>query len=173
MWLRSPDPEATRAAARRLAAALGPHGAVVVLAGPLGAGKTVFAKGLAEGLGLDPDAVTSPTFGVAAEYPLAGGRRFAHVDCYRLANAAELEAAGFLDLLGDDTVVAVEWGDRFPEALPRERIEIHLQRPEPGGSQRLLNAIASGPDAAEALSRWQAALEGDAVAGLTIEPSQP
>ena len=150
--MRFPSPEATRTAAAQLAAALEGAGAVLGLAGPLGAGKTAFVKGLAEGLGLDPRVVSSPTFVIASEYPLADGRRLAHVDLYRVSDEAELEAAGFLDLLGPDVVLAVEWADRLPAALPGDRLDLTLAREGP--SSRLLTAQASGPRSTPLLTRW-------------------
>ncbi|MGH0029534.1 MAG: tRNA (adenosine(37)-N6)-threonylcarbamoyltransferase complex ATPase subunit type 1 TsaE [Myxococcota bacterium] len=160
MWLPSPTPDDTRAAGRCLGRAIGAEGAVVALSGPLGAGKTLFVKGLAEGLGLDPAAVSSPTFVIANEYPLpdAAGRVLAHVDLYRLTGEAELEATGFLDWLVPGNVVAVEWSDRLPGALPADRLEIRIEKTHEG-SQRKLNAIASGPGAEKLLERWRAALE--------------
>ncbi len=160
MRFASPSPEATRAAARALAGAIGPEGLVLALVGPLGAGKTLFARGLAEGLGIDPDRVASPTFVIASEYVSPAGRRLAHVDCYRLASRDELDAAGFADLLEPGAVVAVEWADRFPEALPEDRLTIAFSRGEAAGGgadQRVLNAVASGPAAALVLSRWREA----------------
>ena len=158
MWLRSPSPEATRAAGRLLGVALGSQGAVIALAGALGAGKTVFAKGLAEGLGIDPAALASPTFTIVHEHRAPDGRVFAHVDCYRLRSAAELEAAGFLDLLAPGAVVVVEWGDLFPEALPADHLEVRLARVPHEDSQRWLSAVASGPAAEALLARWLEAL---------------
>jgi tRNA threonylcarbamoyladenosine biosynthesis protein TsaE len=156
-WL-SPSPEATRAAAAVLARSLRGRGLVVALVGPLGAGKTAFVKGLAEGLGLDPEAVASPTFVLASEYPRASGLRLAHVDLYRVESEAELEAAGFRDLLAPDVLLAVEWADRFPAALPRDRLEVRMTRPAAGeGTQRELLAVALGPVAAQVLARWRAA----------------
>ncbi len=172
MWFRSPDSEVTRAAAAALASVVGEEGLVVSLVGPLGAGKTVFAKGLAQGLGLDPDDVTSPTFGIASQYAAPDGRRFAHVDLYRLGSVDELDAAGFLDLLEPGAIVAVEWGDRLPAALPRDHLRVEIERKpnptsegtvdpdpdrEPGGP-RVLNALAFGPAAEASLERWCAAI---------------
>ena len=97
-------------------------------------------KGLAEGLGLDPAQVASPTFVIACEYATPGGLRLAHVDCLRVESEAELEAAGFLDLLVPGVVLAVEWSDRFPTALPADHLELRLARatrartPPPGAS---------------------------------------
>jgi tRNA threonylcarbamoyladenosine biosynthesis protein TsaE len=136
------------------------RGLVLGLEGPLGAGKTVFVKGLAQGLGIDPRTVASPTFVIASEYVAAGGMRLAHVDLYRLESAAELEGAGFLDLLGPGAVVVVEWADRFPEALPLGRLGLRLERPSGGVSptQRVLHAKASGEVAEQVLARWRGAL---------------
>lgn len=177
MWLRSPSPEATRAAARLLGEAIDAEGACIALRGPLGAGKTLFVKGLAEGLSVAPEQVSSPTFVIANTYTLdahragAGGPRdpahrlLVHVDLYRVASLAELEGIGFLDWLEPGNVVAVEWADRLPDALPRDRLVVELSpAPAPdaeadaGGSQRSLNAIASGPGAQTLLARWRSAI---------------
>ncbi len=165
MQFASPSPEATRAAARGLASALDERGLIVALIGPLGAGKTVFAQGLAEGLGVDPAQVASPSFVIASEYPLAGGRRLAHVDLYRVGSRDELDATGFLDLLEPGAVVAVEWADRVPDALPAERLEVRIERPDPRGAstQRVVNAVAWGSVAEAALARWRKALAASAL----------
>lgn len=138
-------------------------GLVVVLSGPLGAGKTVFAKGLAEGLGVPPDDVTSPTFAICSEYPTPRGLRLAHVDGYRVADAAELEAAGLLDWLAPGTVVVVEWGERFADALGPDRLAVEISPPDFSGqlTRRRLNAVACGPAASRVLARWEAALEDE------------
>jgi tRNA threonylcarbamoyladenosine biosynthesis protein TsaE len=156
----SPSPEATRAAARALATCVEEAGLVLVVSGPLGAGKTCFVQGLAEGLGLDPARVTSPTFTVASEYELPPGgraRRLAHVDLYRLEDAGEVDAAGFPDLLAPGVVVAIEWGERFPEVLPPDRLTVALERPEAGfdRARRVLKAWASGAVAEAALRCWR------------------
>ncbi len=161
MRFPSPSPEATRAAARALAGSIGAEGLVVALVGPLGAGKTAFARGLAEGLGVDPRVVTSPSFVIASEYQGAGGRRLAHVDLYRVGSQAELEAAGFLDLLEPGAVLAVEWADRLPGALPRDRLELRIDRPDPEAApaRRVLHARALGRTSEAALARWREVLE--------------
>ena len=176
MWLRSPSPEATQAAGRLLGEVLRDErdAGVVALVGELGAGKTVFAKGFAAGLGIDPRALASPTFVLVHEHAAPDGRRLAHVDCYRLRSAAELEAAGFLDLLAPGVVAVVEWGDRFPDALPADHLRIELARVSGRDSQRRLSAVASGPSAAAWLERWQLALrrraaESDAQSNASLE----
>ncbi len=113
----------TVAVARDLAASLSAD-AVVLLEGDLGAGKTAFVRGLAEGIGVDPDAVSSPTFTLIQEY--RGGRLLLlHVDLYRLNDPREIDDLG-LDELGSGAVLAIEWADKLPAAPPgaiRVRIE--------------------------------------------------
>ncbi len=130
----------------------------MVLSGPLGAGKTLFAKGLAQGLGVAPEAVTSPTFAICSEYDLADGRRLAHLDGYRLKSTAELEGAGFLDLLVAGTIILIEWGERFRDALPADRLEIEISRPDEIPTRRRLDAVACGPVASRVLADWEAKL---------------
>ncbi len=165
MHLASPSPEATRAAARALGRANGAEGLVLALEGPLGAGKTLFVQGLAEGLGLAGEAVASPTFVIVHQYGSSGGRALAHVDLYRVSDREELEATGFADLFAAGAVVAVEWADRLPEALPADRLQLRLARPTAEAPERReLDAVASGPVARAALSRWREALGATAPA---------
>jgi len=105
----------TRALAARLAATLAP-GAVLLLSGDLGAGKTAFVRGLAEGLGIDPREVTSPTFTLVHEY--RGGRLpLVHVDLYRL-DTADLDELGMDTDVAAAGVVAVEWPERLGRPVP-------------------------------------------------------
>lgn len=113
---------ATVALGRDLGRRLGP-GSVVLLEGPLGAGKTAFVRGLAEGAGCDADDVSSPTFTVVQEY--RGRVRVEHVDLYRLT-PVEVDDLALDDLL-DDAVVAVEWPDRWRDA-PADAIRVTLER---------------------------------------------
>lgn len=109
-------------AGRQLAARLG-RGSVVLLFGDLGAGKTALVRGLAQGLGADPEQVSSPTFTLIQEY--SGRIRLYHVDLYRVA-PAEVDDLG-LDELGDGQgVVAIEWADRLPRAVGGA-IEIRIE----------------------------------------------
>ncbi len=115
---------ATRDAGRALGETLAP-GTLVALEGDLGAGKTVFVRGLAEGLGHDPESVASPTFVLAVEHP--GGRiPLLHVDLYRLAPGAGVDDLGIDEALGLGWVVAVEWGERLPPLLRREAWRVIL-----------------------------------------------
>ena len=114
----------TGQAGRRLAARL-VAGDVVLLSGDLGAGKTAFVRGLAEGLAIDPDEVSSPTFTLVHEY--RGGRlALYHVDLYRLDRAG-VEDLGLEELGAADGVLAIEWPERLTHDMPgacRVTIEI-------------------------------------------------
>ncbi|WP_432542752.1 tRNA (adenosine(37)-N6)-threonylcarbamoyltransferase complex ATPase subunit type 1 TsaE [Kineococcus sp. SYSU DK002] len=120
-------PEETAAFGRRLGALLR-AGDLLVLAGDLGAGKTTFTRGLAEGLGVRGP-VTSPTFVIAREHPsLVGGPPLVHVDAYRLGSLAEVDDLD-LDTSAAEAVTVVEWGRGLVEDLAGDRLEIELLRP--------------------------------------------
>ena len=103
----------TAAAARELGATLA-AGDIVLLFGDLGAGKTAFVRGLAEGLRIDHRDVTSPTFTLVQEY--RGGRLpLVHVDLYRLDDPREIDDLG-LEEIGADGVLAIEWAEKLPHA---------------------------------------------------------
>jgi tRNA threonylcarbamoyladenosine biosynthesis protein TsaE len=116
--------EETFAVARRMASQLAP-GDVVLLSGTLGAGKTAFVRGLAAGLGIDPDDVSSPTFTLVHEY--RGGRlTLYHADLYRL-DAAAADDLGLEEMGVKDGVLAVEWPERLAHAMPRStRVTIDI-----------------------------------------------
>ena len=97
-------------------------GDVVLLIGPLGAGKTTLTRGVGRGLSVD-DAVTSPTFVIARVH--TGRIPLVHVDAYRLSSAAELHD---LDLPMDDAVTIVEWGENLAEGLASRRLEVRIDR---------------------------------------------
>lgn len=140
--------------ARSLGAAIGREGLVLGLVGPLGAGKTVFVQGLAEGLGIDARRVTSPTFVIAAHHQ-GVERLLVHADLYRIEHTLELESAGWLDWLAPGTVVAVEWSDRLPQALPDDRLDVRLSRPsERDPCTRRIALAAGGGASREVLARW-------------------
>ena len=109
---------------RRLAAGW-PRPCVVLLIGDLGAGKTTLTKGIAEGLGVArADDVSSPTFPLIHEYGDAG--EMYHIDLYRLDTEREVESLGLDDLFARNSVVVMEWAERFPALLPASRIEIRI-----------------------------------------------
>lgn len=120
----------TRALGERLGRTL-VAGDTVAIVGELGAGKTAFVQGLARGLGIT-STVSSPTFTIVKEHD--GRVPLFHVDFYRLEHAAELANIGFDDYFERGGVVAVEWADRFWDALPRRRIEVRIELV--GGDER-------------------------------------
>ena len=112
----------TAAIGRELGATLA-AGDVVLLHGDLGAGKTAFVRGLAEGLGVLAAVVTSPTFTLVQEY--RGGRvALFHVDLYRLNDPREIDDLG-LDEIAEDGVLAIEWAERHPRP-PRPAVRVRI-----------------------------------------------
>jgi len=121
------SPDATFALGLAVGALARP-GLVIALVGQLGAGKTLFTRGLHRGLGLSDEAWSgSPTFVLATRY--SGSPPLLHADLYRLSSAGEVSDLGIEDALADGAVVVVEWADRLPGALPPERLtatfEVH------------------------------------------------
>jgi tRNA threonylcarbamoyladenosine biosynthesis protein TsaE len=123
-------PEETQQFAAKLAKHLR-GGDLLILTGGLGAGKTTFTQGLAEGLQVR-GRVSSPTFIIAREHqPLGEGPGLVHVDAYRLGGLAELDALD-LDSSLDDVVTVVEWGADLAETLSTDYLEVMIQRPVGG-----------------------------------------
>lgn len=135
---RCPTEADTRAFARKLAATLRP-GDVILLAGGLGAGKTVFTAGLASGLGVE-EQVVSPTFVLVRRYR-TGFLPMVHVDVYRLASINEFEDLDVFQL-AEDGVLVIEWGDALENAMPEDhlRIELHVEPDQ----TRILRLVPSG-----------------------------
>ncbi len=103
-----------------------PRRGVVLLIGNLGAGKTTLAKGIVAGLSAaEPDEVSSPTFTLIHEYGFPV--RVYHIDLYRLETPAEVATLGLDEIFDRDAVVLIEWGERFPQLMPPDRIEIRLE----------------------------------------------
>jgi len=123
--IRSTSPEETKAIAKSLGQRL-KGGEVFALKGDLGAGKTCFVQGLAEGLEVPDDVyVRSPTFALMDSYP--GRLNIFHLDIYRLADIDELEAIGWRDCMDKGTIVAIEWAERIDGYLPDDRIEVRFE----------------------------------------------
>ena len=119
--LISNSPEDTLAIARELGAALLP-GDVVAMTGELGAGKTLFCKGVGEALGIPPDRIVSPTFTIVTEH--AGPVPLTHIDVYRLSGARDADEIGMRELLSGDGVCLVEWAEKIEELLPTDCIRV-------------------------------------------------
>ena len=134
MDYRSNSPGETEALGAALAKLLWP-GAVVAFTGDLGAGKTAFVRGMAQGLGV-AGRVTSPTFTIVNEYE--GGRLpLFHFDMYRLGSADELYDIGWEDYLARGGVCAVEWSEIVRDALEPGCIRVDLRRGERDGQRRI------------------------------------
>ncbi|SNR86521.1 tRNA threonylcarbamoyladenosine biosynthesis protein TsaE [Geodermatophilus saharensis] len=143
-----PTVEDTRALGAALAAVVRP-GDLVVLTGPLGAGKTALTQGLGAALGV-PEPVTSPTFVIARVH--RGGRLpLVHVDAYRLGGVADVDDLD-LDASTEESVTVVEWGAGLVEQLADEHLEVRLDRRDDDVRTAVL--VPRGP-------RWEARLDGD------------
>ena len=141
-WLSS-SPEATE----DLGVLIGEHawgGLTLALEGDLGAGKTCLARGVARGLGVPAEVpIVSPSFTLINPYE--GRLTLYHCDLYRLVDPAELDVIGFHDLGGPDSVVVVEWAERFPEVLPQRRVTVQLEVLGPGRRRVTVSGPAHGP----------------------------
>ncbi len=135
---------ATKALAAVVASQATP-GDVILLAGELGAGKTAFVQGFGAALGVD-EPITSPTFTLAHQYE--GTLVLHHLDVYRLERLAELDDIGVAELLDENGVVLIEWGDAVAPALPNDYLEIAMRYGE-GDDDRHLELRCVG-------GRWSA-----------------
>jgi tRNA threonylcarbamoyladenosine biosynthesis protein TsaE len=140
-----PDAAAMHALGRALAGVVR-AGDLVVLTGPLGAGKTTLTQGIGDGLGVRGP-VTSPTFVIAREHPsLRGGAPLVHVDAYRVGDALEVDDLD-LDASLDEAVIVVEWGEGKVEGLSPDRLEVHVTWAVDGSQARSVAVHGHG-------SRW-------------------
>ncbi|MBS0373399.1 MAG: tRNA (adenosine(37)-N6)-threonylcarbamoyltransferase complex ATPase subunit type 1 TsaE [Proteobacteria bacterium] len=147
-----PDEAATRRAAADLARVLqarAPAAFFLTLEGELGAGKTTFVRGLVEGLGIRGP-VRSPTYTLLETYE-AGSHRLHHLDWYRLADPAELEALAFRELLGPGQWVVVEWPERAPAIAAQADLAISLGYAPAG---RALAAVGRTPEGSKVAADW-------------------
>jgi tRNA threonylcarbamoyl adenosine modification protein YjeE len=129
---------------RRLGEALDAP-AYLAVSGELGAGKSVLARALARGAGVE-GAVPSPTFNLLFRYPATRGRQVVHVDLYRLRTPEELGELGWDELGAPDEIVVVEWPERAGGRLPEPRWDLRLERVAGAPELRLL-VVASAGDA--------------------------
>ncbi len=139
--LTTASPEETKSLGERLGGLLS-GGELICLFGQLGAGKTVLVRGLAAALGCPPDEVSSPTYVLERVYR---GQQLLlrHLDAYRLSGADEFEETDLGSGDASDVIVsALEWADRVAEALPAERLEVHIE--VSGTGERLLELEAHG-----------------------------
>lgn len=156
--VRTKSVDDTRALGAELAAFARP-GDLVLLEGGLGTGKTAFVQGLAKGLGVE-EPVTSPAFVLMHVY--AGRVPMNHLDVYRLDRLQELIDLGIAEMLDEDAVTVIEWGDVVSPALPSDFLAVRM---EPGDSddERVVRIRAVGPSwparlraIGEAVGRWSA-----------------
>lgn len=107
-------------------------GAVVGLSGPLGAGKTTLARGIAEGLGIDDGyVVSSPTYTIMQSYPCSK-LHLHHLDLYRIKSPDDLDSTGYRDHIGGRAVLMVEWPEREPSVLPPENLIVRIDYRDEG-----------------------------------------
>jgi tRNA threonylcarbamoyladenosine biosynthesis protein TsaE len=161
----SESPDATRELAGRVAT-LCRTGDVVLLVGDLGAGKTVFAQGFAAALGV-PGPVTSPTFALVRQYRCGEDSAVGvliHADVYRTGSLDEVTDLALAELVEEDAVALVEWGERAAPALGHSALEVTLVAPDPLGApeQRLLTLVGRGrwADRADATAALLAGADG-------------
>ena len=113
-------------------------GGIVLPSGFLGAGKTVFTKGIADGLGVT-DEVLSPTFQLMREYKTKNGLTLCHIDAYRLKNADEAEEAGIAEVIGaQDTITVVEWHENIAELFYKRKVIFVTLRPTGETSREII-----------------------------------
>lgn len=125
-------------------------GAVVGLSGPLGAGKTTLARGIAEGMGIDERyVVSSPTYTLMQSYPCSE-MDLHHLDLYRIKGPDDLDSTGYRDHIGGSAVLIVEWPEREPSVLPQENLVIEI---EYRGRGREVTLIPSGDPYEELVER--------------------
>ncbi len=130
----------TLALGKRLAQHLFP-GAIILLSGCLGAGKTVLAQGIGAGLGIE-EAVTSPTFTIVQEYS-SGRLPFFHADLYRVESPEELEEIGFTEYWQREGVTLIEWPERLGYLVPEEYLAIKIAYCDSTQRQIAINALGS------------------------------
>ncbi len=128
-----------------------PPGSLVALDGPLGAGKTRLVQAAAAASGVDRSEVVSPTFVLVHEY--AGSRPIIHIDAYRISGDAEFAAMGAEEYFNAENLVFIEWANRVPLSLPRERLQITIEVVARDMRQFQVSAVGSAYEAVVAQLR--------------------
>ena len=137
----SASPDQTAALGVELGALLQP-GDLLCLSGALGAGKTVFSRGLGAGFGAT-DALTSPTYNLVHEHRRDSDKtKLYHIDLYRISGPVEADSLGLDDILDEDHIVIIEWSERISDILPAERLWIDFETRDE--TTRALHFAASG-----------------------------
>jgi tRNA threonylcarbamoyladenosine biosynthesis protein TsaE len=155
--------EETERAGHALASLLHPAD-VIALSGDLGAGKTHLVQGVARGLAVE-GAVGSPTFNILLVH--RGRLPLYHFDLYRLEREDDLEDIDFFETLEGDGVSMIEWGDRFPRALPDDHLLVTIRRT--GEDRRSFALQAHGERSAALMTAWTGALRAAGLAGAVVE----
>lgn len=155
MQLRSGTADETFALGQALGRVL-EEGDFVGLSGQLGAGKTLFSRGVADGAGVPLDDVSSPTYSIIQSY--RGRLALHHADLYRLRSEEDLFSTGYQDLLDGEGAFLVEWVEQVPSAAPADALRVKLVVTTP--DTRTLEVATSGPRSEALWARWLAATSG-------------
>src|SRR3989337_3372961 len=128
MEVKTDSPKETKKVAEKLAKTLA-AGSAVALFGDLGAGKTVFAQGLAKGLGIKRK-VISPTFVFMRSYPFLHHKKpltFYHIDLYRGQDSSDFKNLGLEEVFSDEGITVLEWAEKIKEVLPKKRVDVFIK----------------------------------------------
>lgn len=113
-------------AAQEFLRAIGEHNLIAFYA-PMGAGKTTFITAVCKALGVEEDAISSPTFAIVNEYRGRGGRPIFHFDFYRIEQPAEALDIGLYDYLDSGELCLMEWPENVEALLPEETLQVHIE----------------------------------------------
>jgi len=144
--IESSNPEQTAQIGQLIGSSLLP-GTTLGLEGTLGAGKTNLVQAIADSLGIDRSSVVSPTFTMIQLY--RGSESLVHIDAYRISDEDEFFELGIHEYLEDDSIVAMEWSDRFGDLLPDDRLTIRIDVLD----EQCRNIVISWPDHSETAER--------------------
>lgn len=126
-----------------------------MLSGGLGAGKTQFAQGFAQGLGIR-EPVVSPTFNIVLTYP-QGRVPLYHFDLYRLEAPDQLEDIAFFETVEGDGASLIEWGELFPDDMPDDHLQVSLT--VEAGNARTIEVAGTGPRGVQLAQQWAGAVQ--------------